>query len=126
LSNPPIEWRRLLVEGVVILVSILLAFGIDAWWEERQDADEANDQIDRVLAELETNAAILEDQLGYLELATTGSKEFLSMSGPEPVDVSTEVISDLFNRMFAASTLSVSHDAVASGNERVSTQQVSV
>ena len=29
-------WPRLLVEGVAIVASILLAFGIDAWWQDRQ------------------------------------------------------------------------------------------
>jgi hypothetical protein len=28
-----IPWLRVLLEGVVIVGSILLAFGIDAWWE---------------------------------------------------------------------------------------------
>ena len=32
-----ISWRRILVEGLVIVVSILLAFGIEAWWQERGD-----------------------------------------------------------------------------------------
>lgn len=29
-------WPRILAEAVVVVVSILLAFGIDAWWEDRQ------------------------------------------------------------------------------------------
>jgi len=33
-----IPWLRVLIEGLVIVGSILLAFGIDAWWVERQDA----------------------------------------------------------------------------------------
>ena len=28
-----VPWLRVFVEGVVIVGSILLAFGIDAWWE---------------------------------------------------------------------------------------------
>ncbi len=32
-----IPWRRLVAEGAAIVVSILLAFAIDAWWEERQE-----------------------------------------------------------------------------------------
>ena len=32
-----ISWRSVLVEGLVIVVSILLAFGIEAWWQERGD-----------------------------------------------------------------------------------------
>ena len=30
--------RRFLAEGLVIVASILLAFGIDAWWDHRQEA----------------------------------------------------------------------------------------
>jgi len=32
-----IPWKRFAVEGFVIVASILLAFGIDAWWDERQE-----------------------------------------------------------------------------------------
>jgi hypothetical protein len=30
-----IPWLRVFVEGVVIVGSILLAFGIEAWWDGR-------------------------------------------------------------------------------------------
>lgn len=32
-----IPWKKFAVEGFVIVASILLAFGIDAWWQERQE-----------------------------------------------------------------------------------------
>jgi len=32
-----IPWNRLIAEGAVIVGSILLAFAIDAWWDERSD-----------------------------------------------------------------------------------------
>jgi hypothetical protein len=32
-----IPWKRITVEGIAVVVSILLAFGIDAWWSERQE-----------------------------------------------------------------------------------------
>jgi len=34
---------RLIVEGIVIVLSILLAFAIDAWWDERQERIEEAD-----------------------------------------------------------------------------------
>jgi hypothetical protein len=54
-----IPWARVLVEGVVIVASILLALALDAWWERvrereleaaflvqlREDLDRAGDQI---------------------------------------------------------------------------------
>ena len=32
-----VPWLRIMAEGVVIAGSILLAFGIQAWWEARGD-----------------------------------------------------------------------------------------
>ena len=34
------QWPRFLLEGVVIVGSILLTFGIEAWWAERQERAE--------------------------------------------------------------------------------------
>jgi len=34
-----IPWLRVFVEGVVIVVSILLAFGLQAWWDRVQEAE---------------------------------------------------------------------------------------
>jgi hypothetical protein len=33
-----LSWKRLIIEGVVIMVSILMAFGVDAAWDARADA----------------------------------------------------------------------------------------
>jgi len=33
--KPQIPWLRVFVEGVVIVGSILMAFGIEVWWAER-------------------------------------------------------------------------------------------
>jgi hypothetical protein len=41
-----IQWKRLSVEAVAIVASILFAFAIDAWWDDRQKAgDEQIPQI---------------------------------------------------------------------------------
>ena len=32
-----VPWLRILTEGFAIMVSILLAFGIQAWWEDQQE-----------------------------------------------------------------------------------------
>ena len=51
-----IQWFRVLVEGAVIVVSILLAFGIQAWWDGRQQRVAELDalrQLDGALAQFE-------------------------------------------------------------------------
>jgi hypothetical protein len=60
ISTPSrIPWLRVLVEGVVIVASILLAFGIDAWWDASQEWQEEQE----ILRGLETEFAALELEL---------------------------------------------------------------
>ena len=33
-----IQWKRTSAEGFAIVISILLAFWIDTWWEDRKEA----------------------------------------------------------------------------------------
>ncbi len=40
-----IAWRRLLIEGTAIVLSILLAFAIDAWWQDREQLDLLTEQL---------------------------------------------------------------------------------
>lgn len=37
MGDTRISWSRVMVEGVVIVASILLAFGIDAWWDDANE-----------------------------------------------------------------------------------------
>lgn len=39
--NKQIPWLRAVLEGALIVSSILLAFGIDAWWADEQDQKES-------------------------------------------------------------------------------------
>jgi len=36
-----LKWRSAVVEGFAVLVGILLAFTIDAWWDQRSQQAEA-------------------------------------------------------------------------------------
>jgi hypothetical protein len=50
-----IPWRRVLVEGVVIVGSILLALGLEAWWAEEGQRREEREALSRVHDELVLN-----------------------------------------------------------------------
>jgi hypothetical protein len=43
-------------EGVLIIVSILIAFAIDAWWDERQDRSEETRILEALRSEFQENA----------------------------------------------------------------------
>ena len=56
-----IAWKRLSVEAAAIVGSILLAFAIDAWWEDRNDVELERRLLTVLLAEFEQNRELLRE-----------------------------------------------------------------
>jgi hypothetical protein len=57
-----IQWKRLAAEVIAIFASILFAFAIDAWWDERSGSLRLEGAIQNIAAEvaearIETNFA---------------------------------------------------------------------
>jgi hypothetical protein len=52
-NAPQVSIRRLIAEGSAIVVSILFAFSIDAWWDERQERDVVQDLLVGLLDDLQ-------------------------------------------------------------------------
>ena len=64
-------WKRRLVEGVAIVVSILLAFAIDAWWDRRAATVQA-------IAILQGLQADFRDSQAHLEQWLAGNRKIQS------------------------------------------------
>jgi len=60
-----IQWKRLSAEGAAIVVSILLAFSIEAWWDNYQDRSEEQGILLGLKSEFEQNLAFIEIELSY-------------------------------------------------------------
>jgi hypothetical protein len=77
-------WFRVLVEGAVIVASILLAFGIQAWWDERGEAQRREGLISGLVADfteaeakldvaMDTHGLVLNVTARWLRLARSTS-----------------------------------------------------
>jgi hypothetical protein len=64
-----VRLRRFLSEGAVIVLSILIAFWIDAWWGERQETIQELALLDALAAEVESNRVAMDD---FVERTETG------------------------------------------------------
>ena len=64
-NDSSIQWKRISVEGAAIVLSILLAFSIDAWWEERQDRNDERKLLIALKTEFENNLAEIDKELTY-------------------------------------------------------------
>lgn len=50
-ATKQISWPRVVVEGLLIVVSILLAFGIQAWWDGRSQAERRSALLEGLAAD---------------------------------------------------------------------------
>ena len=70
MTRSSIPWPRLAAEAVAIVASILLAFGIDAWWDARVERAREQVIIGDLATEFERNRALLRTMLeGHEERA---------------------------------------------------------
>ena len=60
-----IQWKRISAEGAAIVVSILLAFSIEAWWENYQDRSEEQGILLGLKSEFEQNLGLIETEISY-------------------------------------------------------------
>ena len=68
----------MLVEAAVIVLSILLAFMIDAWWDQAQLAEEVEQDLGNVAQELQVNLELLQFQIDVTERMVAGSSVVLT------------------------------------------------
>ena len=77
------SWTRILAEGIVIVFSILLAFGIDAFWQERQEQQTERQQLGVLRAEVAENRAEFEYRLRYGNETLQAQSKLIELIGPE-------------------------------------------
>ena len=80
--------RRAILESMVIVLSILLAFGIDAWWEERREASDTRESIEVVRRDLVDLLSQLEEFEKFsADTAKASLASARALSGSQPVAV---------------------------------------
>ncbi|MEM9531650.1 MAG: hypothetical protein AAGA23_12080 [Pseudomonadota bacterium] len=93
--------RSALTEGLVIVASILVAFAIDAWWEERQDRTEERRILEALKAEFEANAAYIPQYIAAHRRAARYAKEIVHAmrdAGPDgEIELSVGQLAQVIN-----------------------------
>lgn len=75
--------RRILIEGSVIVISILLAFGIDAMWDEYKERAEEREVLAALKTEFEYNLADIRTVMTYHTRAREAVEEMVSKTEEE-------------------------------------------
>lgn len=97
----------------MVVVSILIAFWLDAWWGDRELAVNHREAMAAVQAELEENRRLLDDQIFILDRITGAGAEVLDAMYAEPGAQSVQLPDSLAWLVASwAPSLEVSHGAV--------------
>jgi len=97
--NNRIPWGRVLLEGVVIVFSILLAFAIDAWWAEVGERREEKLALVGLNTDFEGYLLELERIREKNEKRVESTRVLVSLAGPHPENVNGEIVQDHLGRV---------------------------
>jgi len=95
--RPPasaISWRRVFVEGLTIVASILLAFGIDAWWDGRQEEAKRQQLLADLQTDFRTTQDLLTNVLSFAQGVVAKSRGFVKATS-DPSGLSPDSIGEL-------------------------------
>jgi outer membrane murein-binding lipoprotein Lpp len=115
-----IQWFRVFVEGAVIVGSILLAFGIDAWWQERGERAAEMRLLSSLAEELQENQDRLEENARFSAEIEAAAVTALELASGSSINVPPDSVDQLLlNVSWAQPTRWVTGtvDAVLSGGE---------
>jgi hypothetical protein len=98
-------WARVLVEGIVIVGSILLALTVDEWWEGRELRQAEKAILVRLAEEFDANAAQLEEKGGQHQESLACGEALLEVTGPlAGGDIPLDSLSALYWNFFRTPT----------------------
>ncbi|MCJ7558774.1 MAG: hypothetical protein MUP90_17935, partial [Gammaproteobacteria bacterium] len=78
-TTQTIQWKRLAAEVIAIVASILFAFAIDAWWDDRSDSIRLAGAIQNIAAEVAEARIEIEHATQRNQFRIDGMRRFLSL-----------------------------------------------
>ena len=94
-----IPWSRVVIEGLVIVVSILLAFGIDAWWDGRQEEASRVHLLSILQSDFTATRQLLESSIRRAEETVNRSRGFAEWTAND-LDLSRDSVQSLAAGIF--------------------------
>lgn len=94
MSNRSWRWGRVSAEGLLIVLSILLAFGIEAGWSERGERRAEAEALQGLTDDFVENLSRLASVMSEHVEVRDASVRVLAMTGPETSQIVSDVVMD--------------------------------
>ena len=92
-----IPWQRIAVEGIAIVASILFAFAIDAWWNDRQQDESEEIVLQTLLDDLRVKQVLLADMNRFSEAIIESAEILLRAASSTEQTLSEDTIEQLID-----------------------------
>ena len=119
-----IPWRRVGVEGFVIVASILLAFGIDAWWEERGESERLESSLMSLEAGISVHTARIDTVQRALESRRALLTVFLAADAAHGSDLSSDSLFRVLEAISRPAVFNINGEELISLLETESVQRL--
>ena len=99
-DNTALPWRRMVMESVAIILSILLAFAIDAGWDELKERNQEEAFLVSLLSDFkETRSRIEESNTIHMKFIES-CQQLLSFHGVDTPNIETEALEKMLGSVF--------------------------
>lgn len=119
MTTVAVSWTRLLAEGGAIVISILFAFAIDAWWQQRQEQVADHAHLVGVYEELSSHKKLMSEAIKAHDVTLVHGTRLLEIiSQPGKTDAEAEIpklINGLLNFYQINAPFGSLETAIASG-----------
>ena len=106
-----VQWKRISAEGAAIVVSILLAFAIEAWWGDYQDRSEEQGILLGLKSEFEQNLGLIEIELSYRNAVVASILKIFDASAAR-ISLEPEVLDELVGDVMWWQNIAYSRGAI--------------
>jgi hypothetical protein len=104
-SSTRAGFSRLITESAVIVFSVLVAFGLDAWWDGRKARASAQDYVQSVVEELDESSGRIERSVRLARVAEDAARAWLGEAQLLPPDSLNSLLGGMV--MWATADLTV-------------------
>jgi hypothetical protein len=111
-----IPWKRIAVEATAIVISILLAFAIDAWWDEKKERDVEHRTLEALRSDLVASSEELDRLLEGLAAARTNFARFQAATPAELIKIDPEAVRPIVISLVTPASfnpITATHDALS-------------
>ena len=106
-----VQWTRIFAEGAAIVVSILLSFAIEAWWNNYQDRAEEQGILLGLKSEFEQNLSLIETEISYRNAVIRSILKIFDASGMQS-SIDSEDLDELIGDVTWWSNIEYSRGAI--------------